>query len=63
MADAVDKWQDTHGQRYLGTLFQMATLITLHTQTSLGNLLLFLFQHIVKLVVVLLATVQTIEQP
>ena len=63
MANAVDEWQDAHRHRNLGTLFQVAALITLHSQTGLSDLFLLLFQQVVKLAVFFLLTIHAVEEP
>ena len=63
MTNAVDKWQNTHRHRYLGTLLQVAALIALHTQTGLGNFLVLLLQQVVILRILLTLTIETVEEP
>ena len=63
MQDTVDEGHDAHGQRHLGTLLQVATLVLLHTQTGLSHLLVLLFQLVVERAVLFLLLVQVVKEP
>ena len=63
MQYAVDEGQDAHGQRHLGALFQLAALVLLHPQASLGHLFVLFFQEVIQLMVLFLFLVQVVEQP
>ena len=63
MEDAVDEGRDAVDQRNLGALLQMAALRLLHAQVAAAQLVGFLLQHVVQLVVILLAPVLAVEEP
>ena len=61
--DAIDERGDAIDKREFGTLLEVATLATLHTQFHGGYLLGFLFEEIVAHLSLRLLLVQVVEEP
>ena len=63
MNNPVDERGDAHDHRYLGTLFQMTTLISLNTQLCLSDFVSLQFQQLIILTVLFLPLTHPVEQP
>ena len=61
--NAVNERQDAHGHRNLGTLLQQTALVLFDAQPHSSNLFTALFQQVCQLLVFLLLTIVTAEEP